>query len=89
MTMVITQVRLPEGLLTQMNKLVNSGLYGNKSDVIRDAVRRLVTKPSIQEMIGIIPPTGNSVKEVRKIRNKLSKQIKSFKDLEEINKLAD
>lgn len=31
----------------------------------------------------------DSVQEVKQIRKKLSKQVKSFKDLEKINKLAD
>jgi len=85
MAMAVTQVRLPEGLEKEIGILVESGFYANKSDAIRDAVRRLV----LEKMIGIIPNTGDSIKEIREIRKKLSKKIKSYKDIEEINKLVD
>jgi len=45
----------------------------------------MVRKLALHKMIGSIPNTGDSVKEIRKIRRKLSKDIKSFKDLEKIN----
>lgn len=40
----------------------------------------------VKRMVGILPNTGDSVKEIREIRKKLSKE--KF-DLNEINKLAD
>ena len=85
MTMSVTQVRLPDGLIEEVDKLVDKGLYTNKSDAIRDAVRRLV----LDKQIGSIPNTEDSVKEIREIRKKLSKDIQSFKDIEEINNLAN
>ena len=83
MTMSVTQVRLPEGLKEELNILVKKGFYATKSDAVRDAVRRLV----LDKMIGIIPNTKNSVKEIKELRKKLSNQIKSYKDIEELNKL--
>jgi Arc/MetJ-type ribon-helix-helix transcriptional regulator len=83
--MDVAQVRLPKGLMQEVNNLVRKGFYTNKSDVIRDALRRLL----LDKQIGSIPNTGDSVKQVRKARTVLSKQIKSHKDLEEINKLGD
>ncbi len=85
MGMSVTQVRLPEGLVKEVDRLVQRKIYTNKSDVIRDALRRLI----LEKQIGSIPNTGDSVEEIREIRKKLSKSIKSFKDIEEINKLAD
>jgi Arc/MetJ-type ribon-helix-helix transcriptional regulator len=85
MVMSVTQVRLPQGLTNEVDKLVNKGLYANRSDVVREALRKLV----LEQQIGSIKNTGDSVKEIRDIRNKLSKQIKSFKDIKEINKLGD
>jgi len=85
MVMDTMQVRLSSGLVERIDILVNKGIYSSRSDAIRDAVRRLV----LESMIGIIPNTGDSVKEVREIRNKLSKEVKSFKDIEEMNKLID
>jgi len=70
MEMAVTQVRLPEGLITEIDKLVEKGFYTNKSDVIRDAIRKLV----LEKQIGSIPDTGDSVKEIREIRKKLSKE---------------
>lgn len=81
MQMTVTQVRLPKGLIKEVNKLVGRGMYTNKSDVIRDAVRKLV----LEKQVGSISNTGDSVKEIRKIRKKLSKE--KF-DIDEINKLG-
>ncbi len=78
MTMVVAQVRLPSGLVKQVDALVEQGLYANKSDAIRDAIRRFM----LEKQVGSVPNTGDSVKEVREIRKILSKQ--PF-DLDEIN----
>lgn len=85
MTMAVTQVRLPEGLVEEVDKLVDKGLYSNKSDVVRDALRRFI----LDQQIGSVKNTGDSVKEIRKIRKKLSKEVKSYKDIEDINKLGE
>ena len=82
MVMDSIQVRLGQGLVKKIDALVDTGVYSSRSDVLRDAVRRLV----IDKLIGIIPNEENSVKHVRDVRKKLSKE--KF-DLDEINKLAD
>ena len=82
MEMAVTQVRLPEGLITEIDKLVNKGLYTNKSDVIRDAIRKLV----LEKQIGSIPDTGDSVKEIREIRKKLSKEKFNLNEINQLNK---
>ncbi len=79
-TMEIAQFRIPKGLMEQVDALVKKGLYSNKSDVIRDALRRLV----IENQVGTVPNKGNSVKQVRKAKKELSKEIKSFKDFKKI-----
>jgi Arc/MetJ-type ribon-helix-helix transcriptional regulator len=81
MVMETMQIRLSNGLVKQVDKLVETGLYASRSDVVRDAVRRLV----LDKMVGIIPNIGDSVKEVKALRKKLSKEKIN---LEEINKLA-
>jgi len=85
MTMAVTQVRLPKMLVKEVDELVDSGLYANKSDVVRDAIRKLV----LEKHIGSLPNTGNSVKEIRELRKKLSKKIKSFEDITNIDKLGE
>ena len=82
MTMSVTQVRLPEGLLKKIDNLVEKGIYSNKSDVVRDAVRRLV----LEKQIGSIPDTGDSVKEIRELRKRLSREKT---DLKRINRLGE
>ena len=79
MVMSVTQVRLPEGLVREVNALVKKGLYTNKSDVVRDALRKLI----LEKQVGSIPHTGDSVQEIRKIRKRLSKEKL---DLKEINR---
>ena len=82
MVMDTIQVRLSHGLVEKIDDLVQTGVYSSRSDVLRDAVRRLV----LDKLIGFLPGIGDSVKEIRKIRTKLSKE--KF-DLDEINKLAE
>ncbi len=82
MTMDTMQIRMGQGLIQRVDVLVKTGIYSNRSDVIRDAVRKLV----LNELVGIISDKKNSIKQIRNARKKLSKE--KF-DLEEINKLAD
>jgi Arc/MetJ-type ribon-helix-helix transcriptional regulator len=82
MVMDTIQIRLSHGLVDKIDDLVDTGIYANRSDVIRDAVRRLV----LDQLVGIIPNTSDSVKEMRAVKKKLSKE--KF-DLDEINKLAE
>ena len=77
MVMQMTQVRLTKGLFSKIDELVQRGYYPNKSDAIRDAVRRLVW----EKEIGTIPNTGDSVQEIREIRKKLSKENFDLKDI--------
>ncbi|MBT4538740.1 type II toxin-antitoxin system ParD family antitoxin [Candidatus Woesearchaeota archaeon] len=56
MVMDTVQVRLSHGLVESMDGLVDTGIYSSRSDVIRDAVRRLV----LDKLVGIIPNTGFS-----------------------------
>lgn len=82
MEMAVTQVRLPEGLITEIDKLIDKGFYTNKSDVIRDAIRKLV----LEKQIGSIPDAGDSVKEIREIRKKLSKEKFNLNKLNQLDK---
>lgn len=80
MVMDLVQVRLPKGLIEQVDELVRKRNYASKSDVIRDALRRFF----LDSMIGIIPNTGDSVKEVRAIRKALSKMDPDLKGLKNV-----
>ncbi len=82
MVMDTLQVRLSHGIVEKVDDLVETGIYANRSDVIRDAVRRLI----LDKLVGIIPNTEDSVKEVKEIRKRLSKEKFS---LDAINKLAE
>lgn len=70
MTMDTMQIRMGQGLIQRVDALVKTGIYSNRSDVIRDAVRKLV----LNELVGIIPNKGNSVERIRNARKKLSKE---------------
>ena len=80
MTMEVAQARLPDGLMKKVDSLVERGEYSNRSDVIRDAVRRFVW----EKEVGTISKKGPSAELVRKAREKLSKEKI---DLEDINSL--
>jgi len=47
MVMQTLQIRLPKKLLDSIEKLVESNVYQSRSDVIRDAVRRLVIRQNV------------------------------------------
>ncbi|MDD4983477.1 MAG: ribbon-helix-helix protein, CopG family [Candidatus ainarchaeum sp.] len=80
--MDVIQVRVPEGIMEEVDSLVKKGLYSNRSDVIRDALRKF----ALESQIGTIKNTGDSVQEIREIRKKLSKEKI---DLNEINALGE
>ncbi len=82
MVMDTIQIRLSHGLVERVDDLVGTGIYANRSDAIRDAVRRLI----LDKQIGSVSDTGDSVTEIRKIRAKLSKE--KF-NLDELNKLVN
>ena len=82
MVMDTIQVRLSHGLVKRIDELVDTGVYSSRSDVLRDAVRRLV----LDKLVGILQQEGDSVKDVRELRKKLSKEKINLK---EINRLAD
>ena len=74
------QIRMNKALLKRVDTLVKSGIYSNRAEVIRDAVRRFVW----EKEVGSINHKGNSVKEVRNAREKISKEAA---DLDKINNL--
>lgn len=78
MVMDTLQIRLGPGLVEKIDQFVKTGLYSSRSDVIRDAIRRL----TINNMIGSTPNIGDSVTEIRELRKKLSQEKI---DLDEIN----
>lgn len=78
MVMDTLQIRLSHGLVEQIDILVDKGIYANRSDVIRDAVRRFVW----EKEAGTISPKGASgVELVRKARKELSKQKINLKEI--------
>ena len=84
MVMETIQVRLGEFWLKRIDKMVKEGIYSSRSDAVRSAVRQNLGGIDWAKQVGTIPNTGDSVKEIREIRKKLSKEIKSYKDIEKI-----
>jgi Arc/MetJ-type ribon-helix-helix transcriptional regulator len=85
MVMATIQIRLSDGLLRYVDSLVKSGMYSSRSDAIRDSVRKRMSLEALDRVTGILPDTGDSVKEIREIRKKLSKKIKSFEDMKRLD----
>ncbi|MEK6899096.1 MAG: ribbon-helix-helix domain-containing protein [Nanoarchaeota archaeon] len=74
------QIRMSPKLLKIIDAMVRTGIYSNRADVIRDAVRRFVW----EKEVGSVKNKGNSVEILSNVRAKLSKE--RF-DLDEINRL--
>ena len=86
MVMDTLQVRIGHEMVKEVDKMIKTGLYSSRADVLRDALRRFLWERELDKLVGSIPNTGDSVKEVRKIRKILSKQ--PF-NMGELNKLLD
>ena len=73
MVMQTLQIRLTQGLIDEISKLVTRGIYPSNSECVRDAVRRLITGS------GKIEVPEKEVKEVQeKVAKEVEKQIKQF-----------
>ncbi|GAF84727.1 unnamed protein product, partial [marine sediment metagenome] len=67
MVMETMQIRLTRGLVEEIKKLVNRGIYPNSSECVRDSVRRLITG------------TGGKMdvpKDVEEVQKKIVKEVK-------------
>ncbi|MBD3355418.1 histidine--tRNA ligase [Candidatus Woesearchaeota archaeon] len=67
MVMQTMQIRLTPGLIEEVKKLVNRGIYPNTSECVRDAVRRLITgaggKIEVPEAVEVVKKIKKEVKE--------------------------
>ena len=64
-------------LVKLVDSLVKTGIYANRADVIRDAVRRFVW----EKEVGSISRKGKSLEITRKARGKLSKGKINLKEI--------
>lgn len=84
MVMDTLQIRMNKELLKRIDALVKKGVYSNRADVIRDSVRRFVWE---KEVGSIRNNHIDSVKEIREIRNKLSKEPIDLDEMNNFGKL--
>ncbi|MBW2995297.1 ribbon-helix-helix domain-containing protein [Candidatus Woesearchaeota archaeon] len=87
--MEIVSFKVQGSILKRIDGLLRPLHFNNRTEFIREAIREKINKIEKDfwhKQVGTIPNTGNSVKEIRRIRKILSKQIKSAEDLEKINK---
>lgn len=73
MVMDTLQIRMNPELINRVDLLVKTGVYSNRSDVIRDAVRRFIWSQEVGSLSNL-SKGGDSVKKVRKIRKELSNE---------------
>ena len=64
-------------LVKLVDSLVKTGIYANRADVIRDAVRRFVW----EKEVGSISRKGKSLEITRKAREKLSRGKINLKEI--------
>jgi metal-responsive CopG/Arc/MetJ family transcriptional regulator len=84
--------KVQEDILKRIDSLLKPLHFNNRTEFIREALREKINRIEYDVMgkdfwrkqVGTIPNTGDSVKEVRRIRKILSKQKIV---LDEINKL--
>ncbi len=70
MVMATVQIRLTEKLVEKLAELVKKGFYPNKSEAVRDAVRRLVIEQELGELGEELEEKGTEelAEHVKKIR---------------------
>jgi len=68
MVMETVQIRLTKKLVEKLNELVKEGFYPNKSEAVRDAVRRLIIEQELGEL-------GEELGE-----EKLAEQVKKIRE---------
>ena len=84
MVMDTLQIRMNKDLLKRIDSLVKTGVYSNRSDVIRDSVRRFVWE---KEVGSISNDNKNSVNKIKEIRKKLSKEQINIDEINNFGKL--
>ncbi len=77
MVMATLQVRLTHPLVERLDALVKQGLYGSRSDAVRDAVRRVFW----EGQVGTIQKKGTGVQLARKARKKLTLKKSELKEI--------
>lgn len=64
MTMKLIQVRLPEAVIKDINKIVKTGYYSTKSELIRDSIRRLLQRRP--KLIDNTPTQSGKIPQIKK-----------------------
>ena len=67
----LIQARVPEKLYREIEKRVVSGMYENKSEVIRDAIRKLLAEHGRDSLREFAKKAGITEKEMLKELKKL------------------
>ncbi len=75
----LIQVRLPEAQVAKLDQLVKQGRYASRSEAVRDGLRQLLDFQ--------IPNTGDSVAEIREIRQK--RGVVTAEELNKVQELLD
>lgn len=69
----ILQARIPRRLYERVENRIKLGLYSNKSEIVREALRRMFAEQSREFLRELIEKTGMTeremLKELRKIRS--------------------
>ncbi|MBW2974662.1 histidine--tRNA ligase [Candidatus Woesearchaeota archaeon] len=78
MVMETLQIRLTRGLIEEISKLVDKGIYGSSSEAVRDAVRRLVLGKEEK----IVVPEAKATQE--KIEKEIKKQLQGARGTRDI-----
>lgn len=73
MVMETIQIRLTKKLVEELDKLVREGIYPNRSEAVRDAVRRLILEQELGELGEEMEVMGGELREklperIREIR---------------------
>ena len=70
--MIPVQIRFTKKLIEYIDKLIESGVYSNRSEAIRDATRRLVMDMSSSGGINLQNPGNDTVNAPETLKRELN-----------------
>ena len=70
--MIPVQIRFTRKLIEHIDKLIEYGIYSNRSEAIRDATRRLVIDLSSRNGIRTERPDNRGFREIENLKRELN-----------------
>lgn len=82
MVMETIQIRLTKRLVEELDKMIKEGFYPNKSEAVRDAVRRLILEQELGELgeeLEEMEEGGEGIRGGRKGKEEVAEHVRELR----------